>query len=85
MKIIRPLTPLRQRRLEDMPRRHDSPHTIAGSLRDVAQCAKHFHTAPDRLGAEHIRPSQLPLLQPHVAKSSCIQTVGALRFVYDTT
>ena len=48
MKIIRPMPPLRQRLLEDMQRRHDSPHTGDASLRRVAQCAKHCHTSPDR-------------------------------------
>jgi hypothetical protein len=36
MKIIRPLTPLRQRMLENLQIRNDSPHTIDGSLRYVA-------------------------------------------------
>ena len=48
MKIIRPMTPLRQRMLEDMQIRNDSPHTIDAYLRSVAQCAKHFHISPDR-------------------------------------
>ena len=39
MKIIRPLTPLRQRMLEDMQIRNYSPHTIDGYLRYVAQLA----------------------------------------------
>jgi integrase/recombinase XerD len=85
MKIIRPMTPLRRRMLEDMQIRHDSPHTIDGSLRYAAQLAKHFHTSPDRLGPEHIRTYQLPLLQQHVSKSIFIQTVCALRFLYETT
>ena len=61
MKIVRPMTPLRQRMLQDMQIRHDSPHTIDGSLRYVAQFAKHFHTSPDRL---------VVYLQP-AGKSSC--------------
>src|SRR5262249_6390388 len=85
MKIIRPMTPLRQRMLEDMQIRNYSPHTIDGYLRYVGQFAKHFHTAPDRLDAEHIRTYQLHLLQQHVSKSIFIQTVCALRFFYETT
>jgi hypothetical protein len=78
MKIIRPLTPLRQRMLEDMQIRNYSPYTIDGYLRYVAQFAKHFHTSPDRLDAEHIRTYQLHLLQQQVSKSIFIQTVCAL-------
>ena len=73
MKIIRPMTPLRQRMFEDMQIRNYSPHTIDGYLRYVAQFAKHFHTSPDRLGPEHIRTYQLHLLQQHVSKSIFIQ------------
>ena len=85
MKIIQPMTPLRRRMLEDMQIRNYSPHTIDGYLRYVAQFAKHFHTSPDRLGAEHIRTYQLHLLQQQVSKSIFIQTVCALRFLYETT
>src|SRR3989442_3176613 len=84
MKIIRPLTPLRQRMLEDLQIRNYSPHTIDGSLRYVAQCAKHFRTSPDRLGPEHIRTYQLHLLRQQVSESVFIQTVCALRFLYET-
>src|SRR4029434_7058473 len=85
MKIIRPITPLRQRMLEDRQIRNYSPHTIDAYLRSVAQFAKRFHTAPDRLGAEHIRTYQLHLLQQQDLKSIFIQTVCALRFFYETT
>ena len=85
MKIIRPMTPLRQRMLEDMQIRNYSPHTIDGYLRYVAQFAKHFHTSPDHLGPEHIRTYQLHLLHTHASESIFIQTVCALRFLYETT
>jgi integrase/recombinase XerD len=85
MKIIRPMSPLRRRMLEDMQIRNYSPHTIDGYLRYVAQFAKHFDTSPDRLGPEHIRTSQLHLLQQQVSASIFIQTVCALRFLYETT
>jgi integrase/recombinase XerD len=85
MKSIRPLTPLRQRMLEDMQIRNYSPHTIDGYLRYVAQFAKHFGVSPEQLGAEHIRTSQLHLLHQQVSKSLFIQTVCALRFLSETT
>jgi integrase/recombinase XerD len=85
MKIHRPMTPLRQRMLEDMQIRNYSPHTIDGYLRSIAQFAKHFRTAPDRLGAEHIRTYQLHLLHHQASKSTFIPTVCALRFFYETT
>ena len=84
MKIIRPMSPLRRRMLEDMQIRNYSPHTIDGYLRYVAQFAKHFHTSPDRLDAEHIRTYQLHLLHQQASKSIFIQTVCALRFFYET-
>jgi hypothetical protein len=71
--------------LEDMQIRNYSPHTIDGYLRYVAQFAKHFGTSPDRLGPEHIRTYQLHLLQQQVSESIFIQTVCALRFLYETT
>ncbi len=85
MKIIRPMSPLRRRMLEDLQIRNYSPHTIDGYLRYVAQFAKHFGTSPDRLGPEHIRTYQLHLLHTHVSESIFIQTVCALRFLYETT
>jgi hypothetical protein len=85
MKIVRPITPLHRRMLEDMQIRNYSPHTIEGYLRYVGQFAKHFGVSPDRLGPEHIRTYQLHLLQKKVSKSMFIQTVCGLRFLYETT
>ena len=85
MKIVRPMTPLRRRMSEDMQIRNYSPHTIDAYLRAVAQFAQHFHTSPAHLGPEHIRTYQLYLLEQQVSPSLCIQTVCALRFLYETT
>jgi integrase/recombinase XerD len=85
MKIIRPMTPLRKRMLEDMRIRNLSPHTIDGYLRYVAQFAKHFGVSPDRLGPEHVRTYQLHLLEQQVHQSILVQTVCALRFLYEKT
>jgi len=86
MKIIRPMTPLRQRMLEDMQIRNYSPHTVDAYLRSVAQFAKHFHTSPDRLGPDHIRTYQQFLIAEQKASwGTFIQAVCALRFFYETT
>ena len=75
MKIIRPMTPLRKRMLEDMQIRNLSPHTIDGYLRYVAQFAKYFNTSPELLGPEHIRTYLLHLLNQQVDVSILTQTV----------
>ena len=85
MKIIRPMTPLRKRMLEDMQIRNLSPNTIDGYLRYVAQFANHFKTSPDRLGPEHIRTYLLHLLNQQVNVSILTQTVCGLRFLYEKT
>jgi site-specific recombinase XerD len=85
MKIVRPMSPLRKRMLEDMQIRNFSPHTIDGYIRYVAQFAKHFKTSPDQLGPEHVRTYQLHLLNQQVNQSILIQTVCALRFLYEKT
>ena len=83
MKIIRPMTPLRQRMLQDMQIRNLSPHTIDGYLRYVARFAKHFNTSPEHLGPEHVRTYLLHLLDQQVDVSILTQTVCGLRFLYE--
>jgi hypothetical protein len=60
------------------------PAPIDGDLHYVGQFAQHFGVSPDQLGAEHIRTYQLHLLQQQASKSVFIQTVCALRFLYET-
>jgi Phage integrase, N-terminal SAM-like domain len=52
MKIIRSMTPLRQRMIEDMQIRNLSPHTIDGYVRYVAQFAKHYNRFCQLIAAE---------------------------------
>ena len=65
--------------------RNLSPHTIDGYIRYVAQFAQHFGVSPDRLGPEHVRTYQLYLLEQQVHQSILVQTVCALRFLYEKT
>ena len=48
--LRRPMTPLRQRMIEDMKLRNLSPHTIQAYVDRVAAFAKHFGRSPQHLG-----------------------------------
>ena len=77
------MTDLRRKMLEELQLRNYSPHTQRAYIRCLANFAKHFGTAPDRLGPEHIRDYQLFLVQQKkLSWSPFNQTVCALRFFY---
>src|SRR5262245_3488844 len=81
-----PMTPLRQRMLEDMQLRNYSPLTMHCSLRCVADFARHFGVSPEHLGPEQVRTYQLFLGQDkQLAWPTVVQTVCALRFFYTVT
>jgi integrase/recombinase XerD len=80
------MTPLRQRMLEDMQVRNFSAHTKDSYVRQVARFARHFGRSPAELGPEHIRAYQLYLTnERHVATSTVVHAVSALRFFYRVT
>jgi integrase/recombinase XerD len=77
------MTPLRQRRLDDMRVRNFSPHTQRIYLDRVAKFAQYFGQSPDQLGPEEIRAYQVHLIrEKKIGSSTLIQTVCALRFLY---
>jgi integrase/recombinase XerD len=81
-----PMTPLRQRMVEDLQLRNYSAQTIRASLHCVADFARHFRTSPEHLGPEQVRTYQLFLVQEkQVAWPTVVQTVCALRFFYRIT
>jgi integrase/recombinase XerD len=53
------MTQLRERKLEELERRHYAPGTARAYQFAVTHFAEHFHRAPDQLGAEHVRANQL--------------------------
>jgi site-specific recombinase XerD len=72
--------------LEDLRIRNYSPSTVRAYIRCVADFAQHFNKPPDKLGSEEIRSYQLFLLnQKRVKLSTYIQSVCALRFLYENT
>ena len=81
-----PMTPLRQRFIEDMEIRNLALNTQKAYVDQVARFAGHFHVSPDRLGPEEIRAYQVHLTcEKELAPSSIIVAVSALRFLYGVT
>lgn len=83
--MVPPMTPLRQRLIEDMQLRNLAPETIRGYVYYVARFAKYFGRSPELLTPEHARQYQLHLLEKKVSWSTFNQSVCALRFLYGTT
>jgi site-specific recombinase XerD len=75
------MTPLRRRMTEDLILHNLSTKTSHLYIKWVADFARHFHTAPDRLGAEHVRSYLLHLIQErHVSGNVHRQARLALQF-----
>ena len=77
------MTALRQRMLEDMQIRHLAPATQRAYVEHVSRFARHFGRSPAGLGPEEIRTYQVYLTnEKHLAPSTIIIAVAALRFLY---
>jgi len=59
--MAKPMSPLRQRMLEDMQVRNLSPHTQRAYIEQVARFARYFGRSPADLGAEDVRLYQICL------------------------
>lgn len=65
-----PISPLRQRMIDDMTIRHLAPRTQATDLRAVSGFSRHFGRSPDRLSYEDVRAWQLHLVQSDLGASA---------------
>jgi len=82
---IQPITPLRQRMIEDMTIRRLKERTQDFYQRAVAKYAQHFHRSPGELDYEHVRQYQLYLVQSGWKPGYLNRTMSALRFFYKVT
>jgi integrase/recombinase XerD len=82
---IQPITPLRQRMIEDMMIRRLKERTQDFYQRAVAKYAQHFRRSPSELDYEHVRQYQLHLGQSGWKTGSVNRTMSALRFFYKVT
>ena len=79
---ISPMTPLRQRMIEEMHLRNYSKHSIAAYVSAVYRLANHYGRSPDRLSREEIRDFLVDLVEEqHVSWPYYQQVLAALRYL----
>ena len=81
----RPITPLRQRMIEDMTIRNLSATTQASYVHWVKSFARHIGRSPDQATIEDIRAFQLHLVRRNIAWATLNQAVSGLRFFFGVT
>jgi len=81
----RPISPLRQRMIEDMTLRKLSEKTQSGYLRWVKDFTRFLGRSPDTATAEDLRRYQLHLSERGVSRISLNAAITALRFFCEVT
>ena len=81
----RPVTPLRQRMLDDMAMRAMGSRTQHDDVRHVCAVAAFLGRSPDTATAEDVRRFQLHQREDRVGESTINGTVSALRFLFGVT
>jgi site-specific recombinase XerD len=85
MAQTQPVTPLRQRMLDDMKLRNMAASTRRSYVHSVAGFSAYHGRSPDRLTFEDVRDYQLHLVARGLKASTICQVMSALRFFYGTT
>ena len=81
----KPISPLRQRLLEDMNMRRFVPDTQREYIRAVKKLASFLGRSPDSATPEELRAFQLHLTETGLQPPSINATVTALRFFFKVT
>ena len=81
----KPISPLRQRMIDDMMMRKLAPGTQRGYLRAIERFVQYFRRSPDLADAEDLREFQLYLATEGVASTNINQILTGLRFFYTVT
>jgi len=81
----KPLSPLRQRMLEDMRIRDLTIGTQTGYIRAVKRFADYLGRSPDTATAEDLRLFQLHMVEEGATTSTLNATVVGLRFFFEVT
>jgi integrase/recombinase XerD len=83
--MTKPISPLRQRMIDDMTMRNLSPSTHETYIRAVVQFSALHRRSPDKLGVEHLREYHLQRVSRGITANSICVKMAALRFFYGTT
>jgi len=80
-----PISPLRQRMIEDMRLRKLAPKTQISYISTVKKLADYLGHSPDRATAEELRQFQLHLTDKGTSRITINTTITALRFFFEVT
>jgi site-specific recombinase XerD len=83
--MTKPISPLRQRMIDDMKMRNMSPNTQYIYISAVARFSAYHRRSPDKLGLEDIRDYHLHLVSRKLKPTTINPIMGALRFFYGKT
>ena len=81
----KPISPLRQRMLDDMRLRKLSPKTQSGYIRAVVNLTRFLKRSPDTAEAEDLRGYQLHLVEQGTSSGSVNANISGLRFFFEVT
>jgi len=81
----KPVSPLRQRMLEDMALRKLAPKTQSNYLRAVINLTRFLGRSPDTASPEDLRRYQLHLVETGISSIMLNHTITALRFFFAVT
>jgi integrase/recombinase XerD len=80
-----PITPLRQRMIDDMRMRKLSPKTQSSYIRVVKRFASFLGRSPDSASTEDLRRYQLYLIDHGISSISLNTAITGLKFLFETT
>jgi integrase/recombinase XerD len=81
----KPVSPLRQRMIDDMMMRKLSPQTQGAYIRAVIKFTRFLGRSPDTATAQDLRGYQLHLVETGVSSTMLNATITALRFFFAVT
>jgi site-specific recombinase XerD len=80
-----PITPLRQRMIEDMKLRKLSARTQTSYIRHVKEFTRYLRRSPDTATAEDLRRYQLHLVEQGISSGNLNAKISGLKFFFENT